>query len=1198
MQWTKEQENAIKTKNCNLLVSAGAGSGKTAVLVERIINKVINEKVDITSILVVTFTNAAATEMKERILNKLYEKLDCFPEDTWIQQQIININSASITTIHSFCLGVIKQYYYEIGIEPNMKIANEIDNQLMKYEILQEIFDEQYELENADEQFLNLLEIFNEKSETDNLKDVILRIYEYIANQPFKRKVYEQLLNCINTSNLSDFESTVWGKEYINQCIRNINQIVSEHEIILDILSDDQKQVDFYNSSKLRALELLNIRNLKWDECIRNINSYTLDRRVQMRGYDEESKMLVSTHWDNIKKLVKELSCNMYEQDILKQNEINKKELEYLISMVKDFDNRFKSKKHKNKIIDFNDFEHYALDILLSYDDEGNIIPSSVAKEYRNKFVEILIDEYQDSNYIQDYILNLISKCDEGRPNIFMVGDVKQSIYRFRGAKPEIFLEKYNTYSLDDDSKYMKINLYKNFRSRSQILEYINYIFSNIMTKSFGQIDYTKDEFLNYGAEYEDIQENNSKIEIDIIDISQGQTQEGNDSREIEENVDAEESVEEIKGENIEYEAQFIANRIKELVAQKYKVLDKKTKEYRDIKYSDVVILLRSTKGIAPIFNEVFKENNIPIYIDNKVGYLDELEISEVISYLQIIDNPYQDIPLISVLKSPFGNFDDNELANIRQYDKVGYFYTAMQKASVTNQKVNSFLIKLNEYIAQSKILSVSKLIWNIYEDYKYIAYMKRYKDYEGKKANLILLFERAKQFEQSSYKGLFNFINFILKVKSNNQDMGSATILSESDDVVRLMSIHKSKGLEFPVVFLGNTDRKFNFKELNSKLLLHQQLLIGNEIVDLDKRITYPSIFKKVIAKNMRNEIIAEEMRMLYVALTRAKEKLIITGVTKDYEKSIFKAQTSIKDNLISYLSMINYVMYNNLFSKDLIQYNCIKYTDIAKKSSVNIEQEEQIDLRKVFENNISQLESGSINQEKYNIIDKEMNFEYSNKYLTKIPHKISVSEIKRRYQESYDNSLNIYEGITPKFLDNEKIQSDISALEKGNIYHYIFQHLDFTKSYTKEDLEIEIKNMNKINDREYEVVNIDKIYSFTQSKLYKQIQEADRVYTEQTFMLEENIDDVKKIFNLSNVGKNQDTILVQGTVDMFYIKDNEITIVDYKTDKVSDVKQIIKRYRIQLNYYKKALEKLLNIKVKKQYIYLIDLCKVIEVE
>ena len=1218
MEWTEEQEKAIKTKKCNLLVSAGAGSGKTAVLVERIVSMVLEDKIDITNILVVTFTNAAASEMKERILDKLYEKLDKNPEDIWLQKQVINIGSANITTIHSFCLSVIKQYYYEIGIEPNLKIANEIDNQLMKYEILQEMFDEQYEKENADIEFLNLLEMYDEKNEHDNLKDIILKIYGFIQNQPFADKVYESLFENLNEETLQNFESTYLGKEYISQIVYDIREIIVQLDKILDIVAGDDKQTDFFEAKKMQAIELLDMQDKKWDEIVTLLNTFELGRRPQLRGYDEKTSNAVKAHWENIKGLKEQIGISITQNDIVAQMEVNKKEMTYLINMVKEFEKRFKDKKQKNKVLDFNDFEHYALKILLSIDDEGNAIPTDVAKEYRKKFHEILIDEYQDSNYVQDYILNAISKCDEGNPNIFMVGDVKQSIYKFRGAQPKIFLDKYYTYSLNDDSKYRKINLYKNFRSRDVILEYINYIFSKIMTNELGDIEYTKDEYLNYGANYEKICTNNSNIELTVITPFDNKTEQiVEESVEEQENeiLDDEQQEEKIAIEKIEYEAQFVANRIENLINEKYTVFDKKTKEYREIRYSDIVILLRNTKGKSTIFGEVFKKNNIPIYVDNKVGYLDELEVSEVLSFLQIIDNPYQDIPLLSVLKSPFGNFNDNEIFEIRQYDKQGYFYTAMQKASVTDEKVSKFLTRLNKYMEESKYLTVSKLIWNIYEEYNYIQYMRKYKDYESKKANLLLLFERARQFEDSSYKGLFNFINFIFRIKDSKEDMGSATILGENDNVVRLMSIHKSKGLEFPVVFLCNVNAKFNFKDTQSKLLLDQELLMGNEIIDIDKRISYPSISKRIIANKMKKEIIAEEMRMLYVALTRAREKLIITGVSENIDNLILKSKTATMDNLNSYLSFIAYAVFNNDYTKNLdIKY--VTYLDIEKGMTIKKEdidsgdKEENISLKDICNNNLSLIEKQDFDNEKYIDISKQMSYEYSNSYLQTLPHKISVSEIKKMENEkNMKKDLESESQEKDKIIDNKWLDNilsknrdnikDITPTERGNIYHYIFQNLDFSKKYTLETLKSEILAMNKITDREYSVIDINKILDFTNSKLYEQIQSADMVYREKTFMLQIDYEDIKEIFGVEEIKEEDNTkMLVQGTIDMFYIKDREAVIVDYKTDRVKDVEEIKKRYEVQLKYYKKAIEKMLGIKVKNTYIYLVTYNKVIEME
>ena len=1173
LEWTEKQESAIKTRNCNLLVSAGAGSGKTAVLVERIINMVLNEKIDITKILVVTFSNAAATEMKERLINKMYSVLEEEPDNLWLQQQIVNVNKANISTIHSFCLSVIKEYYYEIKIDPNFKVANDIDKELMKYDVLEEIFDKYYEQEEIDKDLSDLLEMYNEQGE-NNLKEIIINIYNYMMNFPFPDKIYEEMKKSIS-SNGVDFKNSIWGKKYLEQVIDAIKESIHECEKIINLVNDDEKQLDFYNDcmQSLQKLEDGILKCDEWDKIYFILKGFSFNRRVSVRWNDDTLKKEVENHWKNVTSIKDLLDIAIPEEEIIRELQINESQLLYLLKLVQEFGKAFKEKKEKSKIMDFNDFEHFALQILTSVQDNGKIIANDISKIYREKYVEILIDEYQDSNLIQDYILNCISKCDEGKPNIFMVGDVKQSIYKFRNARPELFLEKYNRYVTDLNEKYVKINLYNNFRSRSTILDFVNYIFSNTMSLKIGGIDYQKEEFLNYGANYTG---NNSKVEIDLIEVQSNENADFEEDNSIEEDS--------IKKEEIEYEAMYIANKIQKLIKEKYQVLDKKTNENRDVKYSDIVILLRSAKNISQVFNQIFKEMNIPIYIDNTTGYLNELEVMEVISFLQIIDNPYQDIALLSVLKSPFGKFDDNELVQIRKFDKHGYFYTAMQKCASENEKVSEFLSTLNRFREMSKYLTVSKLIWNIYEEYKYIEYLKRYSNYESKKANLILLFEIAKEYESSAYKGLFNFINFILKIQDNSKDMESAKILGENDNVVRLMTIHKAKGLEFPIVFLANTNKKYNIIDMNKKVLLHSDLLIGTDIIDLNKRVTYSSINKEIIRKQMSNDILSEEMRMLYVALTRAKEKLIITGISKGEDKDRMSAITMKQSNIKSFLQLINYVLYNNGYDAKLIDVQYIKSNSLEL---IDIEEQNE-DINNKYKENISKLDN--VQEKDIDEYNNTIQCNYEKMYLTKIPHKISVSDIKKN-EADYDNTFYIND-YSKDNLDN----LDMTPTEIGTIYHKVFEKLSFNKEYTRENIEEDIQKIYLKDTKEYNIINIDKVYNFFNSKFYKRVLKASKIYKEKSFILQE---DLKELSSLFDVPENaEDKILVQGTIDMCFIENDEVVLLDYKTDKINNKDEIIKRYKLQLHYYKKAIELLLNRKVKEIYIFLINSNEFIEVK
>ncbi len=1188
MKWTKEQESAIYENNCNLLVSAGAGSGKTAVLVERILNKILNCDIDITNLLVVTFTNAAASEMKERILNKLYEKLEEDSDNIRLQEQIININKANIMTIHSFCLSVIRQYYYKIDLDPNFKITNELDNELTKNNILDEMFDEKYEDENIDQMFLDICQMYDNTNDLNALKELILDIYKYVQNMPLSDKFLHDLISKLNENNLDDFEDTLIAKYAINNIKVQLEKLENILDEIIDAVLEYDKQLEFFMQYKTYFNNIINViddKESSWDDIKEVMDSVTFPTRPSTRGIEGISD-IISDNWKIIKDTYNDIAINLTKEEIKSQNQINKNQLIYLLELVLEFKKRFKAEKLKNNILDFNDLEHYALEILTNIDENNNIIASDIAKEYREKFNEILIDEYQDSNYIQEYILSIISKVEDDKPNMFMVGDVKQSIYKFRGAKPEIFLKKYydyenNIYNKSDEKydkqgKYRKINLYKNFRSRGEVLDFTNYIFSNIISEQLGDIKYTKEEFLNKGFDYEEKNKKLYNVEVDIIDIN-------NDNVTDEKDLDNDQ----IDAENIEYEIKFVIDKINQLIEEEFLVYDKKIDNYRPIKYSDIVILLRSTKNINDIFNEMFKQNNIPIYIDNVTGYLDEIEVKTVISYLQIIDNPYQDIPMVSVLKSPFGNFTDDELIKIRMYDNNSSFYTAMQKISGNNsneldKKVKEFITNLNNYMEKAKYLTVSNLLWDIYEDSKYMTYIKKSKQYKNKKANLLLLLDRAKQFESLSYKGLFNFINFIQKVKENNQDMGSATILGENDNVVRLMSIHKSKGLEFPVVFVCNLNKKFNFIDTNKKILLHQDLGIGFEIIDLEKRVHYPSIYKKIIKNKIINETISEEMRILYVALTRAKEKLFLTGVSKNSEYEKYDLKNI--EKLTSYMKLVLGCLNKGDYDKEKVLLNIINSSDIKIRKIEEKTKEEKIDILQDLDN---------FDNEKYEKIDNEFSRKYQHN--VKIPHKLSVSQIKQKYYEE-NEGYKLYDKLKINNISFDEKRQNTST-QIGIIYHKIFEMINFNKEYTKEELTNEIKGFvskNIISNDEYELIDINSIFNFINSDIYKRIYKSNNVYKEEQFIWQPNIEKINHLLEYKDI--KDEKILIQGIIDLFFIEDDKIILIDYKTDKnVSNIKE---KYYLQMEIYSLALEDLIGKKVSERYIYCTTNSQFIKIE
>ena len=1026
VNWTKEQQDAIYEKDANILVAAAAGSGKTAVLVERIVHKIIQDKVDIDKLLVVTFTNSAAAEMRERVLNAIYEKLEANPEDENLQRQITLLNKASICTIDSFCLEVVRNNFFELeNISPNFRIADTTEIELLKQEVIEDIFEEKYEAEEED--FAKLINVYTSYRDDTPLKDLVLKIDSYIQSNPFPQKWLEEKIEMFHLENKleEDFSQTPWGKILLQEVEEELIDDISMLKKIADDLSNEKDLEKFYQTirSDIEQLENLKYNLDNWDKAFQiafNLKFLTWPRQKIESDLKEEAKTLR----DEVKKKLakvfdKILICDSQEanQDINDMYPILKK----LQNLIFTFEKEFEKRKREKNIVDFSDVEHFTLDILLN--------AKEVAKKYQNKFEEIAIDEYQDSNLVQEYILNAISR----NRNIFMVGDVKQSIYKFRQAMPELFLSKYETYQKKEEKKSeedLKIQLFKNFRSKENILQFTNLIFEDIMSKILGDIDYNREEFLNLGASYPEC-EQNEKIEIHIIDPI---TVEENEEEEIEEENIA----------DIELEAKFVANKIKRLVEEKYQVWDKKQKSYRDIQYKDVVILLRSTATTAPIYEQEILNLQMPVFSDTSQEYLDSVEIQTIMSLLKIIDNPIQDIPLVTVMRSNIGKFTDDELIQIRLADKHDNFYTCLQKAKLSvekelKEKIETFLEAVSQWRKEQEYSALDELIWKIYGDTGYYNYVGLMPNGMLRQANLRMLFERAKQYETASFKGLYNFIHFIEKLSLSSGDMGSAKIIGENDNVIRIMSIHKSKGLEFPVVFLASTGKQINLMDLNQNILLHQELGIGVKYIDYEKQVQYDTLSKAAIRNKMLTETLSEEMRILYVALTRAKEKLIITGIKKDYEKQKEKLLQQIKRyqkqkqkiNPIlvkKYIKYIDWILLVYFYETsqleemvELRQYTKKEILDFCEKIET-----EEVDIVEAMET--EEVEKVAI-QKIGNLLNRTYFYEAS----TKIPTKSSVTKIKQEEEETIEVSFPV-----PKFMRKRRCETDRST--KRNVASLVY--------------------------------------------------------------------------------------------------------------------------------------------------------------
>lgn len=887
VKWTNEQLQAILEKDSNILVAAAAGSGKTAVLVERIIHKILEEDVNIDELLVVTFTNAAASEMRQRILDAIYSYLEQHPENAKMQEQIMKMAKANICTIHSFCLDVIRNHFYEIGISPNIRIGKPNEMELLKRQILEDLFEEKYEKE--DEEFLLLVDTYTNYRGDEPLKELVLRMLRNMNSNPFPE---EWLLSAVedfkSCKEIKDFGQTKWGKILLEEIQEELQMCLLELENIHSGLTKFYELDKFTKTIKQDISNLEQIRtNLNsWDKAYDMANMIKWETwprdKVEILAKEEAktSRDEVKKKWNKIKEKYFICDSHQIQEDM---NHMYKK-LVAIQNLIVEFSLEFAKEKLEKNVMDFNDIEHFALKILVKTDETGAKLPTQIALNYQEKFKEIAIDEYQDSNLIQEYILNTISKGN----NIFMVGDVKQSIYKFRQARPELFLEKYETYKSKakkgkEDS--LKIQLFKNFRSRKNILDVTNYIFETIMSKDLGDITYNEEEYLNLGADYPKLEvslPSAGKTSINVIDLKDSEDEE-------------KEEVEQV--ENAVLEARFVSNQIQELIKSKYQVYDKKI-GYRNICYKDIVILLRSTSTLAPIYEKELNNQNIPVFSDTGSQYFDSIEIQTILSLLKIIDNPMQDIPLVSVLRSQIGKFDDNELISIKlngQNEANEYFYDIFLQA-IENEKTDEalknkmkiFLQNLERWRKQNEYMPLDEFVWQIYLDTGFYEYVGLMPNGSVRQANLKMLFERAREYEKASFKGLFYFISYINGLRKANSDMDSAKVISENEDVVRIMSIHKSKGLEFPVVILSSTAKKFNLTDLNEPILLHQDLGLGPKYIDEKRKIEYPTLAKLAIGAKITKETLSEEMRILYVALTRAKEKLIITGTCKDFEKGI----------------------------------------------------------------------------------------------------------------------------------------------------------------------------------------------------------------------------------------------------------------------------------------------------------------------
>lgn len=1254
-KWTDEQLLAIETRGKNLLVAAAAGSGKTAVLVERIIKIITddNNPVDIDKLLVVTFTNAAASEMRERIGDAISKKLEEMPDSKMLQRQLALLNKSNITTIHSFCLDIIKNNFHLIDLDPGFRIGDETECTIIKQDVLIELFEDKYDKE--DEDFLNLIEAYCTNRDDERLKEIVLKLYNFSMSGPWPSVWLREKAQEFNINSLDELEKASWYKVLKESLYLDLNNAKNGLDEAIKICEEDSDLAPYLLNLKpeLNGIEnAINSLNLNLEQIYKAIKDIEFAYRIKTvkKGIgDELDKKKVKSLRDDVKKKINQIKGGVF--SISLDETLNGIKNMYpiiksLTELVIEFSDRYVKKKMERVILDFNDLEHLCLKILTCNDENGEVYASSVAQKFREKFEEVLIDEYQDSNNVQETIISMVSRKDLDNPNVFMVGDVKQSIYRFRQAKPELFLEKYNSYSEEDNKKNRKIMLYKNFRSREEVIKGVNFIFKSLMSKTVGELDYTDKEALNLGASYDEINKDNVYFQDnEFIDLDKIEVSGALELHILDKSSDFEDGKNEINDEDdkendneedlsaVAIEARIIAKRIKELInpsdGKCFMVFDKNLNRYRKITYKDIVILLRSTKNWADTIVEELSFGGIPVYADINTGYFQTIEIRTIMSLLHIIDNPMQDIYTIASMRSPIFAFTSEELADIRILNRDNYFYLNVKDIAedVYDERINKslkdkcvyFIEKIGSWREKSLYMPIDEFLWYLYSDTSYYGYVGAMVNGIQRQANLRILFQRAKQYEQTSFKGLFNFINFINKLRKSSGDLGTAKILGENEDVVRIMSIHKSKGLEFPVVFLSGCGKQFNLRDINDSLLFHEELGIGADCIDIKKRIRYTTLQKYAIKKKFELETLSEEMRILYVALTRAKEKLIITGSSYNLQKDIdacYKAGVKgfnkvIPSELLKQKSYLKWIMTALIKHKDgdILRQGKNEFVEISDDLSswkINFHKKSDFGTENVEDSiekkNISILSLNYSNFEVDEEIRKRLEFRYKYRDVCSVPSNISVSDIKKAEEEIFEpQAENLFSEEKnrkkPRFIMEEK---GLSKAEKGTAMHFVMQKLDLNKVNLLNEIKEQIKNMFEkglITKDEEESINIFKIQKFFKSnlgqRLLKAYKENKQVFRELPFITEIPVKRIEK--DLIDKIFNNEKLRLQGIIDCFFEEDDGIVLLDYKTDYVENgkEKEILDKYRVQIDLYTETLERVIGKKVKERYLYLFGIDK-----
>ena len=1248
MGFTVEQQAVIDARNSNILVSAAAGSGKTTVLVERIIQRITGEKgIDIDRLLVVTFTKAAASQMKEKILVAIQKKLLEEPNNQHLQRQETLVHGAQIMTIDAFCQYVIRNNFNEIGLDPSYRVGDEGEMKLLRADVLEELLEEKYG--EGSEDFYNCTEYFSTGNNDKKLESFILQLYDYAMSMPFPEEWLAE-----RTKDYFISEDEFNDSFFVKRCMKNayevINECIARESLALSISNEPDgpyQYADLLTNEIERFEELAQKENLSFDEFRALLLNISFDRLPGKKdpSVNLDKREAAKKHRTYAKDRVDKLCKEYFAEDkatIIAHMKLAEKPVETLADLAISFKAKFDEAKRERGIIDFGDMEHLALQILVKKDENGVPQPTNAAAQFREFYEEVMIDEYQDSNNVQELLLSAVSGEPIGKYNRFMVGDVKQSIYKFRLARPEIFMEKMKNYDSRDEAPMRKISLHNNFRSRREVLDGTNYIFEQIMGEDLGGVLYDKDAALRTGASYpEPLEKREFAPEILLVNADKCKADAGR-----------------------ELEARMTANRIESLMKDGHVTDD--NGELRAVRYSDIVILLRAASGWDDIYKRVFEEKGIPAYVESRTGYFSATEVVTLLNVLNILNNPMQDIPLVSVMHSPIGGFTDEELACIKASDKGvektvldgGSFFEILKRCAERGEnkelsdKINNFLAFLSEKREKAIYLPVDELLSDILETTNYYEYCAALPGGERRVANLNMLIEKAVDYERTSFKGLFHFVRYIEQLAKYEVDFGEAGVLDEHADVVRIMSIHKSKGLEFPIVFIAGMAKEFNYMDTNQAVVCDMDLGIGTHAIDLERRIKYRTLRKEVMDDCMKMDVLGEEMRILYVAMTRAKEKLIMTGQVKvsveekipagdfrnkldDYLRLRGRQKTDgSQPYLLPYFKRSSASSYLELVLMALARHSDME--SLCQQLGVDVETtDEDSDLTAILEDDAlpvsydfnyvtpedltgEELKSDIGGNLKLAVLDSPQELDaddkikiFEKRFAEKYPYeaysrlyvKTTVSELKKAALEEEHEPSNMLiqsdSSFVPSFIEKE--DKELAGAARGTVYHRVMELIyddpDTEFEKRKEDIPAFIKDLEsdgKLSEGALCNVNVKDINAFLQSEIGQRMERAmyaNALHRESQFMMG------VPARRLDDSLPEGELVLVQGIIDVWFEEGDDLILLDYKTDKVRKGQELVDKYKTQLDYYQEALEKITHKKVKERLIYSFTLGELINI-